>query len=420
MKTHQIADLNHLVGLLIRYTILLIIANTVVSVIMLNYGPKTGENAAETAAQTAELQLKRLMLELVNQQRKDANLRPVILGDNPSAQAHADAALNRCYASHWDQWGLKPQHRYALAGGDQYVDENVNGAGHCTTHVQRYKPIVDQGAAVKNAVQKLAESPGHLENMMDPRHRTMHAGISINDQNAVIVQLFSADYVQWTQPPTINDANILNLAGNLEHARRLPDPKLPLVEIEWHPPPGPLSSGQLARTYCAAPDQLAATILPPPPFGSTYTHPETGEPFTRWAKYLTQSSQCVDPYDTQAHAPATSSRQEASRLHKQAKQRSQSATSSKNTVLAIVARQVTVSKAGRHFEAAADLSPLVAELGDGIYTIVIRATPDQTGRTSTVARYPVWINTKPPAGNPYVNQDGPEANHTHPVWFLKR
>ena len=344
----------------------------------------------------------------------------MILGNNPSAQAHADAALKGCYASHWDQWGLKPQHRYALAGGDQYVDENVNGARHCTRHVQRYKPIVDHEAAVRNAVQKLVESPGHLETMTDARHRTMHAGISINDQNAVIVQLFSADYVQWTKTPAIDDANILTLAGNLEHARRLPDAKLPLVEVEWHPPPGALSAGQLARTYCAAPDQLAASILPPPPFGNRYTHPETGATFTAWTEYHTTSSQCVDPYDTLAHVSAPSSWQEASRLHEQAKKRSQSVGSPKNAVLAIVAQHVTVGTKGRHFAAEADLSPLVAELGDGIYTIVIRATPDQTSRTSTVARYPVWVNATPPDGNPYVNRDDQEANRPNPIRFPKR
>ena len=389
--------------------VLLIIVNIAVGIITLRSGLSHQQEDATASTPTTpmtgsatELQLKRLMLELVNQHRQDANVRPVTLGDNQSAQAHADAALKSCYASHWDQWGLKPQHRYALAGGDQYADENLNGAGHCASPVQTYNPIVDPAAAVKDAVHKLASSPGHLQNMTDPRHRIMHTGIATDRQNAVIVQLFTADYVSWTQTPKIDENNILRLAGNLEHARSETDFNTPLITIEWHPPPSPLSVGQLARTYCTSPDQMAASILPPPPFGWKYTHPETGEPFETWVRHHSQPSQCVNPYDTLAHAPKPSSWEEASRLHQAAKEFSPHETTIQNDAFAIIAQHVNVSAAGRHFEAVADLSPVVNERGAGIYTIVIRATPDQTGQPATVARYTIWLNTKPPAGNPYT------------------
>ena len=60
---------------------------------------------------------KKYMLELVNEERDKAGVPSVKLGNNMASQLHAEAAINNCYSSHWDRWGLKPNHRYTLAGG---------------------------------------------------------------------------------------------------------------------------------------------------------------------------------------------------------------------------------------------------------------------------------------------------------------
>ena len=65
------------------------------------------------------IEVKRRMLEIINENRTAAGLAPLVLGDNAAAQLHAEASLEGCFLSHWDPNGLKPYMRYSLAGGYQ-------------------------------------------------------------------------------------------------------------------------------------------------------------------------------------------------------------------------------------------------------------------------------------------------------------
>ena len=62
---------------------------------------------------------KMYMLELINSARMAAGLDPVSLGDNPTAQMHAEALRDTCVLSHWGPDGLKPYARYSMAGGSR-------------------------------------------------------------------------------------------------------------------------------------------------------------------------------------------------------------------------------------------------------------------------------------------------------------
>ena len=93
----------------------------------------------DTQAETAKhsdpshrhLNAKLIMLERTNQHRAAAGVPPVKLGQNPASQLHAEAALEGCYSSHWDRWGLKPNHRYSLTGGTGHDGENASGSDIC-------------------------------------------------------------------------------------------------------------------------------------------------------------------------------------------------------------------------------------------------------------------------------------------------
>ena len=60
---------------------------------------------------------KRHMLELINETRVRNGVPPVVMGTNNVAQIQADQILEDCVSSHWGTDGLKPYHRYSLAGG---------------------------------------------------------------------------------------------------------------------------------------------------------------------------------------------------------------------------------------------------------------------------------------------------------------
>ena len=67
---------------------------------------------------------------MINEERAIEKLRPVVLDEFASriATQHArEMALND-YASHWGLDGLKPYHRYSLAGGTDATQENVSAA----------------------------------------------------------------------------------------------------------------------------------------------------------------------------------------------------------------------------------------------------------------------------------------------------
>ena len=55
--------------------------------------------------------LKQRVLERTNAFRKQAGVPVVAIGYNKAAQLHAEAALEGCYSSHWDRWGLTPNAR---------------------------------------------------------------------------------------------------------------------------------------------------------------------------------------------------------------------------------------------------------------------------------------------------------------------
>ena len=68
---------------------------------------------------------------MINEERAIEKLRPVVLDEFASriATQHArEMALND-YASHWGLDGLKPDHRYSLAGGTDATQENVSADG---------------------------------------------------------------------------------------------------------------------------------------------------------------------------------------------------------------------------------------------------------------------------------------------------
>ena len=76
------------------------------------------------------------MLELINEERENAGVGPVTMGNNFAAQLHAENALDACFGSHWGVDGLKPYMRYSLAGGYQSNGENGSGSTTASRHTK--------------------------------------------------------------------------------------------------------------------------------------------------------------------------------------------------------------------------------------------------------------------------------------------
>lgn len=163
--------------------------------------------------------LQRLMLELINADRRTEGLNPVIW-DTQAAQigaAHALEMASSGYLSHWNLQGYGPDVRYSLSGGTDAVMENVY------LYEYRYDdgrpaPITDWPLVIRAAHTALMESPGHRANTLDPSHT--HVGIGIayyaTTGNVRIAQEFVNRYVKLdSMPRTARLGDSVDVKGTL-------------------------------------------------------------------------------------------------------------------------------------------------------------------------------------------------------------
>ena len=335
-------------------------------------------------------ELSALMLGLTNEERAKAGVAPVRLGDNPAAQLHADAALDGCYSSHWDRWGLKPNHRYSLAGGTGAESENVYGMAFCVSPRSGYAAIRIRGK-VAEAVSEWMGSPGHRRALLNSAHTVLNVGIAYGRYNTVMVQQFESDYVEYRTKPAISPEGRLNMAGTVNGAT-LEIGEFSSVQIAYDPPPKALTRGQLAHTYGLCNPQEIAIVLKPAPAG---THYDDLDGFTK-----NVTVQCVDPYETSPDRPAPASPGQANWIWESA------------MLNPPVFRQVeveyviadTLYVTANTFDVSVDLMQLLERHGPGIYTVRLWGLPNHMkGRGSPVvlSEQAIFWKTAPPEGNPY-------------------
>ena len=344
-------------------------------------------------------ELKQFMLELTNAERAKYDAPALRLGDNASPQIHAERGLENCYSSHWDLWGFKPLYRYALAGGDQYADENGSGIDYCPKAGDNYRVNYPRywRDEVRDAVDGWINSPGHHRNLIDPAHTVMHAGIAIGKYgNSNIVQVFSGDYLIWGNRPAISSAT-LTASGQMHGAFYDEDDNYVLATIEYHPPTHRLTAGQLVGTYCLEVDIRVGKLFEPLDEGWYYTDPDTGREYTDYTSYTSENSQCVNPYELPADRPTPTSWKEASAQHAAAIELAGAMPDEESVAYAIVSEMLDVSSDGRAFNIRADLSPILSHYGPGIYTLTIWATTPDT----YISKYPIWWHIDPTSGHPY-------------------
>ena len=306
------------------------------------------------------LALKRLLLQLTNQHRTATGVPPVKMGNNPAAQLHVEAALEGCYSSHWDRWGLKPNHRYTLTGGTGYDGENGNGLDYCVTPSDGYSPPPSPERRIAEAVDDWMNSPGHRRNMLNPSHTELNIGIAYDQYNTVMAQHFASDYVRYDQRPNIDSQGVLALSATVSRAT-LSLSNTVNVQIAYDPPPRALTRGQLSYTYALCGPTPVAYVVEPPPPGWHFN--DTGVS----TKAIQRS--CVDPYRTPADRPAPSNSEEAHRDWAEAKEASERNPAVQTQTMRVVAQRMT--KAAEAIQLQADLSQILADHGPGIYTVIL-------------------------------------------------
>lgn len=324
---------------------------------------------------------KEYMLELINAERAKAGVPPVVLGDNIAAQLHAEAALENCFTGHWGVDGLKPYMRYSLAGGYQSNGENASGLNYCIKPWENYRPIASIERESREVMRGFMNSPGHRRQILDPWHRKVNIGLAWDRHNFRVAQHFEGDYVEYSTLPTLENG-LLSLAGAVKNGISFSARQDLGIQIYYDPPPYPLTRGQVARTYCVGLGLQVAVLRPP----------LTGNQFYVDHRFTNTQSQCIDPYQVPADSPAPGSHDEAHRI-------SGAARSQPLASVAVAGPWITSSHwlaAGADFAAQADLSPVIAQHGPGVYTVAV--WQQRIGGGLIISEYAIFYGIDPPAG----------------------
>ena len=335
--------------------------------------------------------LKELLLDLTNAQRAAAGVPPVRMGGNAAAQLHAEASLEGCYASHWDRWGLKPQHRYTLAGGTGAGAENVHATGYCAGLLEGHLPILSMADEVSEVVADWMASPEHRRVLLDPAHTLLNVGIAHDRFNASIVQHFTSDYVRYERKPDIDSDGTLRLSG-LAAGASLDLGAALNFQIAYDPPPKYLTAGQLTHTYgLCNPAAVAYLTEPLRTLAPSAAGSPAAEPATR---------HCVDPYRIPADVAPPDSPSAAARAQVAALVAGAGIPVPANAeTLRIVADRLDVEES--RFDVAADLAPLLRQKGPGIYTVRVWGRPRHVTGPVILSEQSIFWLTAPPQGAPY-------------------
>ncbi|MGI0073472.1 MAG: CAP domain-containing protein [Nitrosotalea sp.] len=177
-------------------------------------------------------QLQNYALQLINQDRAQAGLGPVVLSPNQAAQAQAENVLGTRQISHWMTDGEKPYMTYTRYGGLGAVEQNV-----ATALCQGFACAINPMDQIKTAEYEMmyndaSSNWGHKDNILDPHHTSVSLGIAYNDNTFVIVQNFENNYIDFTQPITYN-SGMVSFSGVLSGG------KIDNIEIDYDKLPTP-------------------------------------------------------------------------------------------------------------------------------------------------------------------------------------
>ena len=330
------------------------------------------------------------MLELINAERTSRGIPPVKLGENRAAQLHAEAALKGCYSGHWDRWGLKPNHRYTLAGGTGAESENVSGHDTCTSRGDGYRRLESLEYEIQDIVNGLMESRGHRKTILNPAHTILNPGIAYDNYNINIVQQFSSDYVTYQQIPEIDEDGILWLEANTKKATFEIGNSVN-IQIYYDPPPQPLTRGQLYQTYSSCSGAKAAYIVRPRP-----QRPGGG---SLEIEKRTSVRRCTDPYSVSPSATVLDDPARAEAEWDDIKAKALQRREIIEQVHKIAATKLDKSEDSITVEA--DLQETLEFHGPGIYNMVLWGKPDHMEESTVISEYAIFWEIAPPTDNPY-------------------
>ena len=224
--------------------------------------PTPAPTPVPTSTPTPLEELREYALQLINIDRANHGVAPVVLGTNPAAQMHAEDMILHDYLGHWWVDGRKPYMVYSKTGGTSYVSENVASRGWS---LQRWREENCDSFLVRCLVPKPKDTIenhqwsmmyddahadwGHRDNILDEGHRAVNIGIAFNGRRVTLVQHFEGGDVEAVETPTLSSDGTLNLSvSKVRSGLSIGE----IVSIYYDPLPVPMTPAQIDAldSYC--------------------------------------------------------------------------------------------------------------------------------------------------------------------------
>ena len=211
------------------------------------------------------------VLDLINKDRADYGLAPMMLGANQAAQKHADDILAGFFLSPWGTDGLKP-----------YIGDTLEGESTTTWRT----PLIPAGATnqkpgpvhgvgreagiaaigIRHDVRRCRLGLGSLGQHIEQVVKKVNIGIAYDGHRLAFVEDFEGDYVQFNQAPAL-------LQGVLSMSGRVVLGVIDAVAIYYDPVPHAWTQQELLNgphSYSLG-DRVGYVVSPPSP-GYFYTN----------------------------------------------------------------------------------------------------------------------------------------------------
>ena len=187
----------------------------------------------------------------LNAARTAAGAHPVGMSMGMVAQSHAEAMLSGCYASHWDEGGLKPYMRYALAGGvHESAEIWVGTTSFCVSDgPARIVSADDVMSLASDAVARWSASVEHTRAMTSPDMGAVSVGLAYDERNWRVVAVLETSLLEPGGPVArVEPSGRIVAAGRFTEAAAAAGYRLAVVEVRYDSSPAPIGAGTLART----------------------------------------------------------------------------------------------------------------------------------------------------------------------------
>lgn len=182
------------------------------------------------------------LLELVNEEREVAKVKPLVMDPLATrvATQHATEMAMHEFASHWGRDGMKPYHRYSFAGGTDATQENVSAADN--TWSNKMSDLKQDTSYLHvRMYQEQPPNDGHRKTILAPQHTHVGFGIAVEKLRLRLVELFVARYVEVTDTPRVAKpksvvqfaAKMLKRDHSLNHVEVFYEPLPKPAELSW-------------------------------------------------------------------------------------------------------------------------------------------------------------------------------------------